>query len=313
MSTLSGVFPNAITPTTAPSADPANQSRLRRDNEAVVFSPVEETEATSNSRRSAIEQPGRLEAEQATNAANPERQSTATNDSDVVDEVREANTDRSASNDRRAEVQTQQTERRAEQEEVKLEKDIELIRELAARDREVRSHEQAHQAVGGQYAGAMEFTFSQGPDGKRYAVGGEVSIDTSKVSGNPEATLRKAEQIRRAALAPAEPSSQDRQVAALATQISLDAQNEIRQVERQELEKAAEERAEQRDLSNEDSEKTEASSTTDKEKTEQVAAESEDRLDDIFEKTSEAIETALDAAYRQQPQQDIGFNLDTTV
>ena len=144
-------------------------------------------------------------------------------------------------------------------------------------------------------------------------MGGEVSIDTSKIPGDPEATLQKADRIRRAALAPAEPSTQDRQVAAYASQMSLEAQNEIRQVERQELEKAAEERAEQRALNEEGAEKTENSEQVDDSKSEQAASENNQRLDEIFEKTSEAIESALNAAYRQQAQQDIGFNLDTTV
>lgn len=102
-----------------------------------------------------------------------------------------------------------------------------LIKELSARDREVRNHEQAHAAVGGQYAGAPSYTYQKGPDGVNYAVGGEVSIDTSPIPGNPEATLNKAAQVKRAALAPAEPSAQDRKVAAVATQIQLEALNDL--------------------------------------------------------------------------------------
>ena len=56
-----------------------------------------------------------------------------------------------------------------------------IIRELAARDREVRAHEQAHAAVGGQYAGSPSFTFERGPDGVNYAVGGEVPISLPSV------------------------------------------------------------------------------------------------------------------------------------
>ncbi len=90
------------------------------------------------------------------------------------------------------------------------------VKKLAARDREVRAHEAAHQAVGGQYAGAATFTYQSGPDGRRYAVGGEVPIDISAVPGDPDATIRKLRTVRRAALAPAEPSAQDRSVAATA-------------------------------------------------------------------------------------------------
>jgi hypothetical protein len=102
----------------------------------------------------------------------------------------------------------------------------EQVRKLKARDQEVRRHEAAHAAAGGQFAGSPSFSYEQGPDGQRYAVGGEVSIDTSPVDGDPEATARKADQIRRAALAPADPSSQDQAVAAAAAQMKAQAQAE---------------------------------------------------------------------------------------
>ncbi|MEO0429599.1 MAG: putative metalloprotease CJM1_0395 family protein [Pseudomonadota bacterium] len=91
-----------------------------------------------------------------------------------------------------------------------------LVERLAARDREVRAHEQAHARVGGQYAGSPSYTYQTGPDGKRYAIGGSVSIDVSPVPGDPEATIAKMQQVKAAALAPAEPSSADRRVATIA-------------------------------------------------------------------------------------------------
>lgn len=108
------------------------------------------------------------------------------------------------------------------------------VRQLAARDREVRAHELAHAAVGGQYAGAPQYTFKRGPDGVSYAIAGEVSIDTSRIPGNPEATIEKAQLIRRAALAPAEPSAQDRRVAAQAAQMEAEARKEITERQHQE-------------------------------------------------------------------------------
>jgi hypothetical protein len=85
------------------------------------------------------------------------------------------------------------------------------IVELQNRDREVRNHEQAHIAAsGGLSRGGASFSYQRGSDGKLYAVGGEVSIDTSPVPDNPQATIQKAQQIRAAALAPADPSAQDR-------------------------------------------------------------------------------------------------------
>ena len=87
---------------------------------------------------------------------------------------------------------------------------------LSARDGEVRRHEQAHATVGGSYASAPSYTYQVGPDGKRYAIGGEVQIDVSPVPDDPAATIAKMEVVKAAALAPAEPSSADRKVASLA-------------------------------------------------------------------------------------------------
>ncbi|WP_417566317.1 putative metalloprotease CJM1_0395 family protein [Marinobacter sp.] len=105
--------------------------------------------------------------------------------------------------------------------------ELKQLTELKARDREVRAHEAAHQAVGGQYAGAMSFTYQRGPDGAQYAAGGEVSIDLSPVQGDPKATIQKMQTVRAAAMAPAEPSGQDRAVAAQAMQLMLQAQSEL--------------------------------------------------------------------------------------
>lgn len=107
--------------------------------------------------------------------------------------------------------------------------ELQELAKLKARDREVRAHEQAHQSVGGQYASAPSYTYQRGPDGVQYAVGGEVSIDISPVADNPQATIDKMRTVRAAALAPAEPSGQDRAVAAEAMQLMLQAQQELSQ------------------------------------------------------------------------------------
>ncbi len=109
------------------------------------------------------------------------------------------------------------------------------VEELKKVDAEVRRHEQAHKAAAGQFAqGGPSFTYKTGPDGRRYAVAGEVQIDTSAVSGDPQATLRKAATIRKAALAPAKPSSQDLKVAAQARQMEARARQELAQKEKEE-------------------------------------------------------------------------------
>jgi hypothetical protein len=102
------------------------------------------------------------------------------------------------------------------------------IDELAKADHDVRAHERAHVAAAGLYAvGGPEYRYELGPDGRRYAVSGEVPIDVSEVPGDPEATEQKMDRVRRAALAPANPSPQDRQVAAQAERIAARARQEI--------------------------------------------------------------------------------------
>lgn len=101
-----------------------------------------------------------------------------------------------------------------------------VVNDLKKRDLEVKAHEQAHMAAGGPVVqvGAT-YQYQTGPDGKMYAVGGEVNIDVSP-ERTPEATIRKMQQVRKAALAPAQPSSTDRAVAAQASQIEAQARIE---------------------------------------------------------------------------------------
>ncbi len=107
------------------------------------------------------------------------------------------------------------------------EEEEQQVRELKQRDTEVKAHEQAHATVGGSYASAPSYEYTVGPDGKRYATSGEVQIDASPVRDNPEATIRKMDIVIRAALAPAEPSSQDLQVAKQAQATRAKAQAEL--------------------------------------------------------------------------------------
>ncbi len=133
----------------------------------------------------------------------------------------------SAKSEEDAQEQDRQAKEAAEAEQQA--KDQQQIQQLAERDREVRAHEQAHAAVGGQLAGSPSYTFERGPDGVSYAVGGEVSISSGAVPGDPEATLANARIVQQAALAPAEPSPQDRRVAADAAQLQQQAIQEIAQ------------------------------------------------------------------------------------
>ena len=104
------------------------------------------------------------------------------------------------------------------------------LAELKARDREVRAHEAVHSAAAGTLTtGGPQFTFQRGSDGRLYAVGGEVNIDTSPIPGDPQATIQKAQRIRSAALAPANPSAQDRAVATQATRLEAQARRDLQQ------------------------------------------------------------------------------------
>lgn len=106
--------------------------------------------------------------------------------------------------------------------------ETEQVQELQKTDQEVRAHEQAHLAAAGPYAqGGPTYEYQTGPDGRQYAIGGEVQIDTSPVAGDPEATIQKARVIRAAASAPSEPSGQDRAVAAQASQMEAQARQEL--------------------------------------------------------------------------------------
>ena len=103
------------------------------------------------------------------------------------------------------------------------------VQELKQRYQEVRRHEQAHVAAAGRYArGGPQFEFTTGPDGRQYATGGHVSIDVSPAN-TPEATILKAQIIRRAALAPAEPSGADGAVASAASQLETEARRQIQE------------------------------------------------------------------------------------
>ncbi len=93
------------------------------------------------------------------------------------------------------------------------------LAKLQERDQEVHEHEQAHFRAAGELAlsGPVITDYVDGPDGRRYADGGHVMIDTSQ-TGDPREDLRRGQIILRAAEAPEEVHSDlsdaDRKVAA---------------------------------------------------------------------------------------------------
>ncbi|MBX3042832.1 MAG: hypothetical protein KIT33_11925 [Candidatus Kapabacteria bacterium] len=103
-----------------------------------------------------------------------------------------------------------------------------LVERLKRIEQQVIAHEQAHIAAGGGLVrGGASYSYQSGPDGKRYIVGGEVQIDASPLPDDPEGTISKMQQVRRAALAPSDPSPQDRAVANEASKNEMSARMEL--------------------------------------------------------------------------------------
>jgi SprA family protein len=102
------------------------------------------------------------------------------------------------------------------------------VQELKQRDRHVRAHEAAHQAAGGDLTGPASFSYQLGPDGRSYAVGGEVPVQ-SRSGRTPDETIAIARRVRAAALAPSDPSGADLAAAASASQVELRAMQQKRQ------------------------------------------------------------------------------------
>jgi hypothetical protein len=153
----------------------------------------------------------------------------------------------------RSESATQRPTRETQESSGLTEEEQRQVEQLQQRDREVKAHELAHKAVGGRYVVGGSFTYQTGPDGHRYAIGGEVSIDSSSES-TPQETLRKADLIRRAALAPADPSPQDHRVASQAAQMAAEARSEISAEQREKIMQEREARVEQQEESSAENE-----------------------------------------------------------
>ena len=142
----------------------------------------------------------------------PERDATKVNDSKAEGGIRKdkANADKA--------LETDALKKGAQEarDEVEARQELKLVSQFKAGERKVIAHEQAHTSVGGGLVNGASYSYTQGPDGKSYISGGEVSIDTSRAK-TPEETIDKMARVRAAALAPADPSPQDRAVASRAT------------------------------------------------------------------------------------------------
>lgn len=136
--------------------------------------------------------------------------------------------------------------------------EMKQIADLKNRAAAVRNHEMAHVAAGGAHVrGGPTYSFQTGPDGQRYAVAGEVSISTGK-EASPEKSIAKAQVVRRAALAPAEPSGADRSAAAAASKMESSARVELREEKLAEATSVREDRADKAEAAQESQEAAKA-------------------------------------------------------
>ena len=250
MSSITAVFANAVTPSTPPALLPAmNQGTTAQPS---GLAPVEETQAGHQGEQRSEQRPDQLsrrqqhlqqhaftqrltvterstvetaqrtdtneKRDQAPTPAEQQRQHAAQAHREQAQQVRSQRQQDAQQAQEQAQKQQDQIQQRQQRDQTQqAAQEQQHIEQLKQRDRSVRQHEQAHQSAVGALASASRYQYQQGPDQVRYAVAGEVSIDV-RTEENPQATIDKMEQIRRAALAPAQPSNQDRLVANAAQQ-----------------------------------------------------------------------------------------------
>ncbi|WP_233079594.1 putative metalloprotease CJM1_0395 family protein [Rheinheimera soli] len=210
---LTSNYPNVPLHTGNPAMDMARRDNLRRE----VIEPVAAME------RSAAEK-GLMADEKSRNGNASTYEDVKTKGLEYRQAVVEKESQSDSEQDKKNSSGQQKDDPQQQKEEQAEQK---RVAELKARDREVKIHEQAHAAIGGQYASAPSYEYETGPDGQQYAVGGEVRIDISEIPNDPRATIQKMQQVKAAALAPAEPSGADRSVAAQASRTLMEAQADL--------------------------------------------------------------------------------------
>jgi hypothetical protein len=216
---ITSVYPNVTPYVGNPAVDLARRENLKRD----IIEPVAQMERNA--------------AEKGVISEDKSRNSPQQNNPTYTDELKNRGTELKQAIEGRS--QEREPDGRSEQgntgqsgsgrDEQQSASEQRKLDELKKRDAEVRAHEQAHANAGGDLAASPSYEFELGPDGRQYAVGGEVNIDLAVVPGDPQATIVKMQKVKAAALAPADPSSADRRVAAEAMQRVLQAQAELAQ------------------------------------------------------------------------------------
>ncbi len=164
----------------------------------------------------------------------PERDATKVNESKADDGIRK---DKAQADQALADSVSRDEANKARLE-VEQRQELKLVSNFKTAERKVISHEQAHSSVGGGLTGSPSYSHTRGPDGKSYITGGEVSIDSSSAK-TPEETVDKMARVRAAALAPSDPSPQDRAVASRASIVEAEARLEMSKEAEAEAEEAS--------------------------------------------------------------------------
>ena len=121
----------------------------------------------------------------------------------------------------------------------KQEKNIQQKNALKDRDSAVKQHEAAHLIAGTGVTSGLTYTYQQGADGSSYAIGGEVTLSMQE-GATPEETIQRAQKMRLAALAPADPSAQDQDLAIMAMKMEAQAREERAEKQKEAQEKLKE-------------------------------------------------------------------------
>lgn len=108
----------------------------------------------------------------------------------------------------------------------------------------VKQHELEHAMIGGSHVGSISYVYRYGPDGRKYVVGGQVSVSMPK--GLNHTSLNELEKLKNATTAPTDLSTKDMVASAIISAVYRSRTNKmylkqaIDKYERQAQMKAAE-------------------------------------------------------------------------
>ena len=86
-----------------------------------------------------------------------------------------------------------------------------VLEKFKSSDANIRGHEQLHSSLTATTS-PIQYNYQQGPDGKMYAVGGHVRLDTS-IPDDPKAAMAKLDKIAKSATANNDMSGADASIA----------------------------------------------------------------------------------------------------